>query len=312
MRNFLLALVLICNSTCLFAQTEPEIYKTTISKFQSFYNREQYDSLFSMFAPVMQTALPADATATFFNGLQSGGGKITKTEFVQFQMYKITFERLTYKFNLSIDDNAKINGFNFTEGKPLMERNITKMILPFKGTWDVVWGGDTKEQNYHVSYPAQKNAFDILIKGTDGKSFKTDGKRNEDYYAFGQEVIAPCDGEIVMAVDGVKDNTPKDMNAMYVLGNSVIIKTEKNEFLYFAHFKQYSVKVKQGQKVRQGQLLGLCGNSGNSSEPHIHFHIQHVENPNVAIGIKCYFDQLTVNGQVKTDYSPVRNDKIQH
>ena len=179
MRNFLLVLLL-ASSTHLSAQTEPAVYKTTLAKFQSFYNNEQYDSLFSMFAPVMQTALPADQAAVFFDGTQTGAGKMTKTEFIKFQSYKITFERLTYKFSLSIDDNAKINGFNFTEGVPVMERNITKMKLPFKGTWDVVWGGDTKEQNYHVSYLAQKNAFDMLIKGDNGKSFRTDGKKNED------------------------------------------------------------------------------------------------------------------------------------
>ena len=60
--------------------------------------------------------------------------------------------------------------------------------------------------NYHVESDAQKNAFDIIIKDKKGKSYKTDGKANEDYYAFGKELIAPCDGEIVLVVDGIKDN----------------------------------------------------------------------------------------------------------
>jgi murein DD-endopeptidase MepM/ murein hydrolase activator NlpD len=80
--------------------------------------------------------------------------------------------------------------------------------------------------------------------------------------------------------------------------------------LLFAHFKQYSIKVKEGQKVKKGQLLGLCGNSGNSSEPHLHFNIQNSEDMNVVTGIKCYFDQLFVSGTLKTDYSPVQKDKI--
>ena len=57
-------------------------------------------------------------------------------------------------------------------------------------------------------------------------------------------------------------------------------------FLFFAHFKQNSIRVKQGQIIKQGELLGLCGNSGNSSEPHLHFHIQNVENMNIATGVK--------------------------
>ena len=100
------------------------------------------------------------------------------------------------------------------------------------------------------------------------------------------------------------------MNPVYTPGNSVIIRTAKNEFIVYAHFKQHSIVVIQGQQVKQGQLLGLCGNSGNSSEPHLHFHIQNVENMNVATGIKCYFNKLTVNEIVKTDYSPIQKDKI--
>jgi len=102
--------------------------------------------------------------------------------------------------------------------------------------------------------------------------------------------------------------------AIYKLvpGNTVIIKTQNNEYLFFAHFKQHSIKVQQGQKVKQGQLLGLCGNSGNSSEPHLHFHIQNVEDMNIATGVKCYFDKIIVNGREKTDYSPIKGDEIKN
>ena len=182
--------------------------------------------------------------------------------------------------------------------------------MPFNNEWTVLWGGETKELNYHVVSEAQKNAFDILITNEKGISYKTDGKTNEDYYAFGKDLIAPCAGEVVLVVDGVKDNIPGILNPMYVPGNSVIIKTQNNEYLVFAHFKQHSIVVKQGQMIKQGQLLGLCGNSGNSSEPHLHFHIQNVEDMNSATGVKCYFDKIQVNGQLKTDYSPIQKEKI--
>ena len=60
----------------------------------------------------------------------------------------------------------------------------------------------------------------------------------------------------------------------------------------------------------KGDLLGLCGNSGNSSEPHLHFHIQNVENIIYATGVKCYFDEIIVNGELMTDYSPIKDEKI--
>ncbi len=68
--------------------------------------------------------------------------------------------------------------------------------------------------------------------------------------------------------------------------------------------------MKQGQKVSTGALLGLCGNSGNSSEAHLHFHLQNTEDMTKATGAKCYFDQLKVNGVLKSDYSPFKGEKI--
>jgi len=89
-------------------------------------------------------------------------------------------------------------------------------------------------------------------------SYKTNGKTNEDYYAFGKELHSPCEGEVVLVVDGTKDNTPGEFNSIYIPGNTVINKSEKNEFLFFAHFKKHTIVVRKGQKVVQGQLLGLC------------------------------------------------------
>lgn len=113
-------------------------------------------------------------------------------------------------------------------------------------------------------------------------------------------------------VDGIKDNIPGEFNPIYIPGNTVILKTVNNEYLFFAHFKQNSIVVKQGSKVKQGELLGVCGNSGNSSEAHLHFHIQNVENMNIATGAKCFFDEIIVNGELKQDYSPIRGEKIQN
>jgi murein DD-endopeptidase MepM/ murein hydrolase activator NlpD len=321
MRNTLLTIAFTFFLTNLFGQTEKETYKTVADRFEVQYNSSNYDNIFAMFSPEMQNALPLDKTKDFFTGLKSQAGQITKRQFVKYAngtyaSYKTNFERALFFVNISIDNNSKINGLfvkPFSDDNlPKIERNTTKLRLPFNGEWTVIWGGDTKDLNYHVESQAQKNAFDIVIKDAKGNSFKTDGRTNDDYYAFGKELIAPCDGEIVLVVDGVKDNKPGELNPIYVPGNTVILKTANNEYLFFGHFKQRSIKVVEGQKVKQGQALGLCGNSGNSSEPHLHFHIQNVEDMNVATGVKCYFDKLAVNGQTKKDYSPIKNDKIKN
>jgi len=318
MKKYFATIFLITCFNVAFAQSEKLDYKSIADAFEKYYNAENYDAIFSSFAPVMQKGLPHDKTIEFLTTLKSQAGKITKRAFVKYEQsyasYLTNFERALFAINISIDSDSKINGLfikPFKESNlPKITRNQTKLILPFKEEWTVFWGGDTKELNYHVESEAQKNAFDIVIRNEKGDSFKTDGKLNEDYYAFGKDLIAPCDGEVVLVVDGVKDNVPGILNPIYVPGNSVIIKTINNEYLFFAHFKQHSIVVKQGQMVKQGQLLGLCGNLGNSSEPHLHFHIQNVEDMNVATGAKCYFDHILVNGQTKTDYSPIQNEKI--
>jgi len=319
MKNILFALILTFILNDIFGQSEKTIYKVIADKFENEYNQSNYDSIFALFSIEMQNALPIDKTEEFFKGLKSQAGQITQREFINFEnqsyaSYKTKFERGLFAVNISVDNNSKINGlfvkpFN-ANNLPNIVRNQTKLTLPFNDNWNVFWGGDTKDLNYHVDNEAQKNAFDFLILDKSGKSYKTDGKTNEDYYAYGKELLSPCDGEIVLVIDGVKENIPGELNYFDLGGNTIILKTANNEYLVFCHLKHQSIKVKEGQKVFQEQLLGLCGNTGHSSEAHLHFHIQNVEDINKATGVKCFFDKIIVNGQLKKDYSPVKNDII--
>ena len=299
------------------AQIEKDNYKQVSTKFVTFFNDSKNDSIVSMFSPEMNAALPIDKFTQVSLGLKTQLGAIKKIRFVRLQsasaLYETIFENEVLALTITLNPKNEIAGLLFrpyTEAKEII-RNTTKMKLPFKGEWSVTWGGDTKEQNYHVESVAQKNAFDFLIYDEKGSTHKGTGETNEDYYAFGKELYAPCDGEVVLVVDGVKDNIPGVLNPVYIPGNTVIIKTATGEYAFFAHFKQHSIVVKQGQKVSTGALLGLCGNSGNSSEAHLHFHLQNVEDMTKAIGAKCYFDQLKVNGVLKSDYSPVKGEKIE-
>ncbi len=317
----LILFILITSPFLVFCQTENEISKKISAEFKKNYNSDEYQEIFKMFSDEMKAYLPIEQTTDFLKGLNNQAGKITSREFIKYEngtyaSYKTTFERAIFALNISIDKNSKINGLlvkPFKESNlPKLERNQTKLILPFKGEWTVFWGGDKKELNYHVENEAQKGAFDIVITDESGKSYNNNGEKNGNYYAFEKELIAPCEAEVVLVVDGIKDNKPGEFNPIYIPGNTVILKTNNGEYLFFAHFKQNSIVVKQGQKVKKGELLGLCGNSGNSSEPHLHFHIQNVEDINKAIGAKSYFEKIYVNGELKKDYSPIKNEKIKN
>ena len=316
MKNQFILTVLLLTFHIANAQIEKDNYKNISTKFVSFYNENKNDSIVALFSSEMNAALPIEKFTQVSAGLKLQLGPIKKIRFVRLQsasaLYETTFDKAVLGMTITLNPKNEIVGLLFkpyTETKEIV-RNTTKMKLPFKGEWSVTWGGDTKEQNYHVESLAQKNAFDILIKDEQGATHKGTGETNEDYYAFGKELYAPCDGEVVLVVDGVKDNIPGVLNPIYIPGNTVIIKTANGEFAFFAHFKQNSIVVKQGQKVSSGALLGLCGNSGNSSEPHLHFHLQNVEDMTKATGAKCFFDQLKVNGVLKLDYSPIKGEKI--
>jgi hypothetical protein len=304
----------------IYAQTENPEPRKIVDRFVYYYNSNQADSLFALFSQEMKEALPIEKTQAMIAGLKQQLGEINSIDFIRYQstvgIYKTRFNLGVVAMNISIDETLLINGLLFKpyipDDTPKIDRNTTKLILPFENEWDVVWGGDTKENNYHVSVQSQKNAFDFLIRDKTGKSFKTNGQSNEDYYCFGEKIISPCDAEVVMVIDGVKDNIPGEMNSFFATGNTVVLRTNNNEYIYLCHFKKHSIQVKEGYQVKQGELLGLCGNSGNSSEAHLHFHIQNVENMNIATGVKCYFEIILVNGEQKTDYSPIKGEKIKN
>ena len=143
------------------------------------------------------------------------------------------------------------------------------------------------------------------------KSFKSDGKTNEDYYAYGKPILSPADGIIVKVIDSVPDNEIGKMNPKQLTGNTVIIKTEIDEHILLAHFKNNSIEVKENDKVKKGDLLGLCGNSGNSSEPHLHLHVMDKPQLRGATGRKIYFEELILNREATTkNYSPVRGNVV--
>ncbi|MYL58127.1 peptidoglycan DD-metalloendopeptidase family protein [Virgibacillus halodenitrificans] len=176
-----------------------------------------------------------------------------------------------------VDKNQVITGMRILPLETFQETDnrYTKTVFqqPFDGDWFVFWGGTNKLVNYHYEHKNQRYAYD-LIKMIDNQSYKGDSSKNDSYYAFGENVLAPADGNVVDVENAIEDNEPVgSMNTADPAGNYVVIDHGNEEFSFLAHFKKGSVKVKPGDEVKAGELLGQVGNSGNSSEPHIHFHV---------------------------------------
>lgn len=97
--------------------------------------------------------------------------------------------------------------------------------------------------------------------------------KNERYRIYGQPVHAPCDGTVVSAADHIDDQEPGAIRYQPLYGNHVWIDTGA-EIVKLAHLRPGTVTVSTGDPVRVGQVLGEVGNSGNSSEPHLHLHAE--------------------------------------
>ena len=298
------------------AQNEKSV--VALQKIQDYYNMGQYDSIHHMLSPTFQQKVSKAALAQLFSGFQNSFGTWRHFTFQEGQENRDTFlaefENGQQNVGIYVNEDHTIGGLLFkpieSNEPPKFERNTTKLTLPFKGEWFTVWGGTTKMENYHVTTRAQQGAFDFVIIGKNGRSYERSGTRNEDYFAFGQPIYAVCEATVVEVNTGVEDNRPTIMNPAQPLGNSVTLRTENGEFIVYAHFEYGTVAVKKGDQVRRGQYLGNCGNSGNSSEAHLHLHIQDGLNIMTAAGARCFFEEVLVNGEVKTDYSPVRFDRI--
>ncbi|MBT8283751.1 MAG: peptidase M23, partial [Flavobacteriaceae bacterium] len=238
-----------------YSQTELPQYSTIIAQLASLYNAQDYQGIYELYDVNMQKALtPAENQQFFSENVNRIMGDINEWEFIGFQrgahVYRTSFERALSNIMISLSgQNNKINGFYIAPPKPLgipvLERNTTKMILPFREEVFVYWGGTTLEQNYHLAEISQQYAYDLLMV-KDGRSYQGDPKINENYFVFGKEIIAPCDARVVLVIEGVPDNEPGTMNPAQLTGNTIVLQTDLNEYILFAHLQEGSLEVEEG------------------------------------------------------------------
>jgi murein DD-endopeptidase MepM/ murein hydrolase activator NlpD len=150
---------------------------------------------------------------------------------------------------------------------------------------------------------AQRFAIDWVQLREDGKTWAGDQLKNESYRCYGAEALAVADAAVVATKDGIPENIPGPTSRAVPItletvgGNFVILDLGGNRFAFYAHLQPGSLRVKVGDKVRRGQALGLVGNSGNSTEPHLHFHISNANSPLASEGLPYVFESFEVQGK---------------
>jgi hypothetical protein len=134
--------------------------------------------------------------------------------------------------------------------------------------------------NYHFGFPGHRGAgvsasmryaLDLVEVGPlEVEAGALLPRRNEAYRIWGRPVLAPCDAVVQKAVEGVADNDPYGPNRPYGVGNHLVLRVGQDAYVVLGHLRQGSVAVREGERVRAGQVVGAVGNSGWTERPHLH------------------------------------------
>jgi urea transporter/murein DD-endopeptidase MepM/ murein hydrolase activator NlpD len=142
--------------------------------------------------------------------------------------------------------------------------------LPFSGKW-TVWQGWDGAWTHKGPW---RHAYDFVITDETGQTHAGDGTRPEDYHCYHKPVLSPVRGRVVQLVDDLPDSAIGAADDTNNWGNLVILQDARGHFVELSHFAPKSLRVKKGDWVERGALLGLCGNSGYSPQPHLHVQVQ--------------------------------------
>jgi murein DD-endopeptidase MepM/ murein hydrolase activator NlpD len=154
-------------------------------------------------------------------------------------------------------------------------------------------------------YNSQRFAVDFMRLDSDGRLVEGDTTKNQNFAGYGAPVMAAGDGVVVSTLDEMEDNEPgalpdpslfTELGIASVDGNHVVIDHGNGLYSFYAHLQKGSIEVKVGNRVQAGGELGLLGNTGNSSAPHLHFHITNGPSPLGAQGVPYVFDSFQLAG----------------
>jgi murein DD-endopeptidase MepM/ murein hydrolase activator NlpD len=216
------------------------------------------------------------------------------------------YHRLYFKSNDATVEERML------ESTPMVVRRTPPLLIPpplHGGGW-LATSGFSNESGHRrsllivngtVRIP-QRYAADWARVGSDGQLFHGDPTQNENWHAYGAEAVAVASGVVVNVLDGIPENVPLAGNYAVTItlatvgGNYVLLELGNHAYAFYGHLQPGSITVKVGDRVQRGQVLGLVGNSGDSSGPHLHFHISDAPSPLGAEGLPYHFTSFEVQG----------------
>ena len=150
---------------------------------------------------------------------------------------------------------------------------------------------------------SERFASDFIQIDAQGRGGAGDLSRNESFFTFGDPVYAVAGGRVVSTRNDQPENTPLmepaiNFTPQTTLGNNVVVRLRGGRYALFAHLERGSVRVRRGQRVRTGDVLGRVGNSGDTGGPHLHFQLSDGPDPVASDGVPYTFARFGLVGSV--------------
>jgi len=187
------------------------------------------------------------------------------------------------------------------------------LASPFLSTATVFHGGGSPLLNHHAALQSQAHAQDLVL-APDGSEVVGDPSQQEGWACFHAPVLAPAAGKVVVARDDRPDMPIGEMDLEAIVGNHVVLELAPDRYVLLAHLEQGSVEVSEGQRVAAGERLARCGNSGNTSQPHLHIQVQNQPGfSNDDPGLHTFpirWAKRRRGGEVVADAPARRNDEL--
>lgn len=198
----------------------------------------------------------------------------------------------------------------FDEDIYLNYQTKTPLELPFEGDWYIIAGGRSLALNHHFTPKRhQRYALDMAhIVNNSGN--QGTGTQNEDYYCFGKRLNAPGAGKVIAIENAIEDNVPGTKNNKQSLGNYVVIDHLNGEFSFLLHLKKHSIVVAIGDWVERGAQIGLVGNSGYSTGPHLHYHLQTSPSLTTGVGLPIQFENYYTDDAFTARGEPITGQVV--
>ncbi|MEO8737767.1 MAG: M23 family metallopeptidase [Edaphobacter sp.] len=268
-----------------------------------------------------------DALPTHLRATGRGDGAVSPIEFSGSRLFLVDFTMdkdshppatLLHRFQLLASGppgspKDKTVPYTYTIAPIAVSTDVTMLGPPLEGKDWVAFNGCCEPTGVHRGaalsvngqiHFAQRFAIDWMLLYSDTRIFHGDGKSVNDYAGYGAKVIAVADGTVVDTLADLDNQVPgtlpdpKTITIQNVDGNHIVLDLGHGKYAFYAHLQKSSLLVAKGDHVKRGQALALLGNTGNTSAPHLHFHLMDGTSVLGSSGLPYVIDHFAVAGQL--------------